>query len=394
MPITFPRSLPSTYIRSHLFGSDQAVAVSRSPFSYSDHVQHWGGERWAGVIEIPRLTRANADAWHAWILSLRGSEGTFLAGDELRSSPRGSVPGTPVVSGELAAGNQIATTGWTPSQTGVLLAGDMIQIGVADLARLYMVIEDADSDGSGDATLTVWPNVRNPTSGLTQAEKTTDGGLETWASASDLTNWTEAAGSGTIAQETTTFRSGANAAKFTTAASGYQSISQALAIGTFTAGYHYRVRDYWAKDAAVAATTRQSYGILEQSGTPTTARYRWDYTTKVWQRRSDYGGASFRSAAMASSGTWYASTEYVPMPARIGADALAVNLFSGFSGAGAGEVFYADDVSVYGPTTDGLPIVTSSPVGVFRLSAQAFRWLERTVIFEGMQLPIEEVIRA
>ena len=40
-------------------------------------------------------------------------------------------------------------------------AGDWIQIGTGSSRTLHMVMADANSDGSGNATLTLWPRVRS-----------------------------------------------------------------------------------------------------------------------------------------------------------------------------------------------------------------------------------------
>ena len=39
-------------------------------------------------------------------------------------------------------------------------AGDYIQLGTGASAHLHKVLEDVNSDGSGNATLTIWPALR------------------------------------------------------------------------------------------------------------------------------------------------------------------------------------------------------------------------------------------
>lgn len=57
------------------------------------------------------------------------------------------------------SGDYLFTKGWTPNVTGILLAGDYVQVGTA----LYRLTADANSDNSGLAALEVWPQVRqNP----------------------------------------------------------------------------------------------------------------------------------------------------------------------------------------------------------------------------------------
>ena len=55
--------------------------------------------------------------------------------------------------------------GAATSQTGWLLSGDYIQIGTGSSATLHMVLQDVDTDGSGNAAVEVWPHVRGTRSG-------------------------------------------------------------------------------------------------------------------------------------------------------------------------------------------------------------------------------------
>lgn len=72
-----------------------------------------------------------------------------------KKTPRGLATGTPVVSGAAQVGASLLTSGWTASVTGIMKAGDII--GVAGQTKVYMVTADANSNGSGVATLIVSP---------------------------------------------------------------------------------------------------------------------------------------------------------------------------------------------------------------------------------------------
>ena len=54
--------------------------------------------------------------------------------------------------------NSLITDGWTPSQTGILLTGDYIQLGTGLASRLHKVLADVNSDGGGNATFDIWPS--------------------------------------------------------------------------------------------------------------------------------------------------------------------------------------------------------------------------------------------
>jgi len=105
------------------------------------------------------FTRATAEAMHAALCSLNGREGTFLFGDSANKTPRGTATGTPLVNGASQTGEDLATDGWTAGVTNILRAGDWIQIGSGSTARLYKNLVDVNSNGSGQATLTLWPRV-------------------------------------------------------------------------------------------------------------------------------------------------------------------------------------------------------------------------------------------
>ncbi len=160
MPFTYPLTPPATPKprAMHLMGK-AVVAHSRSPFTGDGDVQVHAGQWWEMEITLPAMVRADAEAWNAFLLKLNGKEGTFLIGDRSSDAPRGSAGGTPLVKGASQTGHDLNTDGWPVSQTGVLLAGDYIGLGAAATARLYKVLDDADSDGAGDATLTLWPEI-------------------------------------------------------------------------------------------------------------------------------------------------------------------------------------------------------------------------------------------
>lgn len=162
MAISYPLTLPShTGIRSIEFRAVNTVGVSQSPFTYSQQVVAHSGQRWEVDISLPAMKRADAEQWVAWLVSLRGQLGTFTLGDPIGATPRGSAGGTPVVNGASQTGGTLVIDGCTASQTGWLKAGDYIQLGSAGTATLHKVLQDANSDSSGNVTLDIWPYIRN-----------------------------------------------------------------------------------------------------------------------------------------------------------------------------------------------------------------------------------------
>lgn len=123
---------------------------------------------WEAQLSLPPMKRAQAAAWVAALVSLGGVVGTFLLGDPDAQTARGIATGTPLVKGASQTGLTLDTDGWTINQTGIMLAGDYIQFGSGTTQRMHMITVDADSDGSGDSSLEIWPRIReSPNNGAT-----------------------------------------------------------------------------------------------------------------------------------------------------------------------------------------------------------------------------------
>ena len=111
-------------------------------------------------MSLPSMVRADAEQWITFLLSLNGKFGTFLFGDPAGKVPRGSVLGTPIVDGSGQTGGSLETSGWQTNENGVALKGDYIELGTDLFTRLYKVLNDVDADGSGEATIDIWPDLQ------------------------------------------------------------------------------------------------------------------------------------------------------------------------------------------------------------------------------------------
>jgi len=158
MAISYPLNTPTTIgIESIELRAMNAVAVSQSPFTYKQQVISHQGQIWSASVSIPSVRRDLAAEWKAMLIALKGSVGTFLLGDPDYVTPRGTVSGTPTLSG-TAGDSTVSVT-----MTGTLLAGDYIQLGTGSAARLHQVLVDQ----SGSGNLEIWPNLRDTYSGET-----------------------------------------------------------------------------------------------------------------------------------------------------------------------------------------------------------------------------------
>lgn len=157
-------------VRSVDFTVKDSTATVPSPFTGQVQVQQWpGADMLSGTFTLPPMSQVNAAAWVAFLMELRGMANAFMIGDPMFITPMGTPSGTPVVNNTLSGtnGNPVMSQtltmgGWTASRSGLLLPGDYIQVGV----RLHRVLDEVNSDASGNATVNIWPTLRGqPTNG-------------------------------------------------------------------------------------------------------------------------------------------------------------------------------------------------------------------------------------
>ena len=163
MAISYPLTMPThTGIRSVELRATNAVAYSRSPFTFSGQAHAYAGKAWQADITLPPMKRTNAEQWIAFLLSLKGQLGTFYLGDPRACTPLGSArdADTILVNGAVSSGDTVNIDSAPASRSDYLKAGDYMQIGTGTSRQLFKVLTDVDTNGSGQATVDVWPNVR------------------------------------------------------------------------------------------------------------------------------------------------------------------------------------------------------------------------------------------
>jgi hypothetical protein len=159
MATTFPVTIPAQGARRVRIRQRSVVAVGQSPFTLEQQVQRHQGQCWVLEVDYPPLSRDSAESLIAALTSLNGREGTFLFGDLANPTPRGAATGTPLVNGASQSGEDLATDGWSAGVTAILKAGDWIQLGTGSNSRLHKLLSDSNSNGSGQATLALWPRI-------------------------------------------------------------------------------------------------------------------------------------------------------------------------------------------------------------------------------------------
>ena len=137
-----------------------ATKIMESPYNQVEEVWEEPGDKWHISLRWAFLTKAEGRQLRAHLLALRGHSGVTFIEDTAHQN-EGSWNGVPVVHGADQYGVTLDIRGLAPSQT-IGKAGDRFQLG----NRLHELTEDAQSNGSGVATLTFQPEIATvPTDG-------------------------------------------------------------------------------------------------------------------------------------------------------------------------------------------------------------------------------------
>ena len=103
---------------------------------------------------FPAMTRAQFAPIDAFVMKQRGQYESFQVVPPVLNAGLGSPAGTPLVNGADQTGRSVVTDGWNASIT-IFKAGDFLKFANHD--KVYKVVTDATSDGSGDSTITIEP---------------------------------------------------------------------------------------------------------------------------------------------------------------------------------------------------------------------------------------------
>ena len=140
MAITYPLSLPATPVASGVrFTPVNRVAISESPFSGVQQTYQHPAMFWETEVTYAPMSRAETEPFVAILTILYGVKGTFPLKAPAGTAARGVGTGTPLVKGASQTGAAIITDGWTASQTGILKAGDWLQLGSGSTAARWLI---------------------------------------------------------------------------------------------------------------------------------------------------------------------------------------------------------------------------------------------------------------
>ncbi|ABF42160.1 hypothetical protein Acid345_3159 [Candidatus Koribacter versatilis Ellin345] len=161
--VAYPLAMPALPGRASIsIKMHDVVGVTRSPFTSSTQSFEWPGEFLQFSCSLIPCYKETARAWIAFLAALRGRSGSFLCGDSSMKFPQGDLAGaSPEVNGSNAAGSKVlAIKNLTAGTAKTLRSGDWLQVGSGLTQRLYLNLMDVDADGSGEATLNIYPRLR------------------------------------------------------------------------------------------------------------------------------------------------------------------------------------------------------------------------------------------
>ena len=118
------------------------------------------GQKFSITLDYPPMSRSNFAPIKAFIMKQRARLNTFTVIPPVVSNAQGVATGTISVNGAISSGaTTCAIDGMATSTNDILKAGDYFRFTGQD--KVYMAVEDLDSDGTGSGTLTFEPPLRS-----------------------------------------------------------------------------------------------------------------------------------------------------------------------------------------------------------------------------------------
>lgn len=151
---TYALRAPSVYNGPRFVSN---TAIKRSVLTGAIQTISRPGSRWELDLTWENLYGDHREDVLAFFVRLNGAEHRVRLSALYGKTQRGAFGGSPVVDGAGQTGSSINLTGAFTGITDWIKAGDFLQIG----NNLYQATADADSDGSGDVTVNIQPQLRS-----------------------------------------------------------------------------------------------------------------------------------------------------------------------------------------------------------------------------------------
>lgn len=166
MALTYPRPLPTYALSESTFELLEGVEGSAYAGGSKINLTQTTDAIWKCTIQTDRLDRDEAQAWSAWMRSLRGGFRRFVAYDQARSTPlayRSVLNPGQIVSGWAGTAN-ILSLGFAGSVTlnqlpvnYIVSAGDRLGFKQNNKYGYHEVLETQQVDNTGAVSLTIAP---------------------------------------------------------------------------------------------------------------------------------------------------------------------------------------------------------------------------------------------
>lgn len=155
--LTFPSIRGPAGASYRLRGNTQ---THRSPLDGTEQTLEMPGAVWELSLRWDTLHADDARILGAFLSGLRGAAGRFDYSPAQWQPRRAPGGGTPLINGANQSGPTLVTDGWSNFVV-VMRQGDWLSyVDTSGRRRLHMIVTDATSNGSGQATLAVTPPIR------------------------------------------------------------------------------------------------------------------------------------------------------------------------------------------------------------------------------------------
>lgn len=147
----FPSITPTT----NTFELVANTRTFQSPLTNAVQTSSRKGSLWKASLQFSNLKGDDRQEMQAFLVKLNGQQHRFTLNDHSYTR-RGAGGGTLSISGGSQSGTSLVCDGATASVNNYLRSGDYISFN----NELHMVVADANSDGSGNVTLSIAPPIR------------------------------------------------------------------------------------------------------------------------------------------------------------------------------------------------------------------------------------------
>lgn len=185
--VAFPSITPNQTEMGIITNTKQFI----SPLTGYTQTTSRKGARWMLRMAFNNLQTDERGVLKGFFAFMEGQVHRIQVGDHSYTGARGALGGTPLVNGASQTGTTLATDGWSAS-TLVLKAGDLISYNNGTYSELKMVTSDATTNGSGQVTLNIMPEIH--TAPANNAAIETAAPVGTFMLVSPVFQWSNRAG--------------------------------------------------------------------------------------------------------------------------------------------------------------------------------------------------------